>query len=205
MKKLLVATTNAGKLKEISNFLSDLQFKIISLKDLGIIDGIEEAGKTYKENSQAKALFYSKKSGLPTIADDAGIEIDALDGAPGLKSSRWLGEDSTEEDIIKRMLKLAKDLPEDKRRAIFKTVISFALPNGKVWSVDGEVEGIIAREPYLKTLKGYPYRSFFYLPKIKKYYHEDQLTSEEQKEYNHRYKAINRLKPIIAKFLISNF
>jgi XTP/dITP diphosphohydrolase len=114
-----------------------------------------------------------------------------------------LGDKSTEEEIIQYMLKLAKELPDNKRKAVFKTVISFALPSGKVWSKAGEVEGIIARKPYLKTLKGYPYRSFFYLPEIKKYYHEDQLTQEEQKEYNHRYKAISRLKPIIAR--IFNF
>jgi XTP/dITP diphosphohydrolase len=205
MKKLLVATTNPGKLKEISNFLSDLPFKIISLSDAGITSSVEEAGNNYQENSQLKAIFYSKKSGLPTVSDDAGIEIDALDGAPGLKSSRWLGKDSTEEDIIKYMLKLAKDLPHNKRKAVFKTVISFALPNGKVWSVKGEVEGIIAPKPYLKTLKGYPYRSFFYLPQIKKYYHEDQLTEREQKEYNHRYKAVEKLKPIIHNVILNSF
>jgi len=203
MKKLLVATTNPGKLKEISNFLSDLPLKIISLSGIGITDRVEEVGKNYKENSQLKALFYSSKSGLPTIADDGGIEISALDGAPGINSKRWLGKDSTEQDIINHMIKVARELPDDNRQAFFKTVISFALPNGKVWSVSGEVEGIIARKPYLKLLKGYPYRSFFYLPKIKKYYHEDQLDAEEEKEYNHRYKAIQKLIPIISQELIS--
>jgi len=203
MKKLLVATTNPGKLKEISNFLSDLPLKIISLSGIGITDRVEEVGKNYKENSQLKALFYSSKSGLPTIADDGGIEISALDGAPGINSKRWLGKDSTEQDIINHMIKVANELPDDNRQAFFKTVISFALPNGKVWSVSGEVEGIIARKPYLKLLKGYPYRSFFYLPKIKKYYHEDQLDAEEEKEYNHRYKAIQKLIPIISQELIS--
>ncbi|HLD38226.1 MAG TPA: non-canonical purine NTP pyrophosphatase [Candidatus Nanoarchaeia archaeon] len=203
MKKLLIATANAGKLKEISNFLKDLPLKIVSLSDLGINDHVEEVGKNYEENSQLKALFYSKKSGLPTIADDGGIEISALDGAPGINSKRWLGKDSTEQDIINHMIKVARELPDDNRQAFFKTVISFALPNGKVWSVSGEVEGIIARKPYLKLLKGYPYRSFFYLPKIKKYYHEDQLDAEEEKEYNHRYKAIQKLIPIISQELIS--
>ncbi|MBF8249727.1 MAG: non-canonical purine pyrophosphatase, rdgB/HAM1 family [Candidatus Levybacteria bacterium] len=202
MKKLLVATRNVGKLKEISNFLSGLPLQIISLNDVGIIDDVEESGKTYEENSRIKALFYAKKSGLPTIADDGGIEISALGGAPGIKSKRWLGKDSTEEDIIKHMAKIAAGLPENNRAAFFKTVISFALPAGKVWSVTGEVEGIIAQKPYLRALKGYPYRSFFYLPKLKKYYHEDQLTSDEEKEYNHRYLAISRLKPIITKALM---
>lgn len=201
MKKLLIATTNKGKLKELSLFLADLPIELLSLKDLKITDDFEEKGKTFEENSRGKALFYAKKSGLPTIADDGGIEIDALGKAPGIKSKRWLGYDASDEDLIRHMIKVAKDLPKNNRRAFFKAVVSFAMPYGKVWSVTGEIEGIIAEKPYLKPLKGYPYRSFFYLPKIKKYYHEDQLTDEEQKLYNHRYIAISRLKPIIAKVL----
>lgn len=202
MKKLLIATTNKGKLGEISDFLKDLPLKIISLKDAGIFDDVEETGKSYRENSQLKALFYAKKSGIPAIADDGGLEIEAFEGAPGMNSKRWLGKGSTEQDIINKMIRVAFELPENNRKAKFKTIISLALPNGKVWSVMGEIKGIIARKPYLKRLVGYPYRSFFYLPKIKKYYHEDQLTNEEQKEYNHRYKAIQKLKPILIKELV---
>ena len=201
MKKLLIATTNVGKLKEISNFLKDLPLEIVSLHDVGISDDIEETGKTYEENSQLKALFYAKKSGLPSISDDGGLELEFFGGAPGLKSRRWLGKDSKEEDIINHMMQVAKELPDDKRGAYFKTVITLALPNGKVWSVTGEIKGIIAEKPYLKLLKGYPYRSFFYLPKLNKYYHESELSIDEQKLYNHRYVAISRLKPIIAKVL----
>jgi XTP/dITP diphosphohydrolase len=202
MKKLLVATTNIGKLKEISRFLSDLPVEIVSLKDVDIKDDVEETGGSYLENSRIKALFYAKKSNLPAIADDGGLEIAALGGAPGVKSKRWLGENSTEQDIVNHMINISKELPDNNRKAFFKTVISFALPDGKVWSVSGEVEGIIAEKPYLKLLKGYPYRSFFYLPKIKKYYHEDQLTKEEEKEYNHRYKAIQKIKQILKRELI---
>ncbi|OGH39204.1 MAG: hypothetical protein A3B44_02740 [Candidatus Levybacteria bacterium RIFCSPLOWO2_01_FULL_38_21] len=199
MKKLLVATKNQGKLKEISYFLSDLPVKILSLSDIGIDYEFEEKGKTYKENSQSKAIFYAKKSGIAAIADDGGIEITALRGAPGIKSRRWVGEDSTDEKILDHMRKIAVKLPVNKRKAFFRTVISFALPTGKAWSSLGEVEGIIARKPHYKLLKGYPYRSFFYLPKIKKYYHESDLTEGEQKLYNHRYKAIQKLIPIIKR------
>lgn len=202
MKKLLVATHNKGKLKEISVFLSDLPLEIVSLVDVGIADNVEEAGKTYKENSQLKALFYAKKSNLPSVSDDGGLEISAFNGAPGLKSRRWLGKDSTEEDIVSHMMKIAKELPNDNRKALFKTVISFALPNGKVWSVTGEIEGIVAEKPYLKLLRGYPYRSFFYLPKLKKYYHEKELTNDEQRMYNHRYKAIQKIKAIIKREIL---
>lgn len=203
MKKLLVATKNAGKLQELKSFLSDLPLELISLSDLNITEDFEEKGKTYKENSQNKALFYAKLSSFPTIADDGGIEIDALDGAPGVKSRRFFGKngkEATDEKIIKRVQELIKKIPENKRGAKFKTVVTFALPDGKFFSSAGEVRGIL-KELYLKLLKGYPYRSFFYLPKIKKYYHEDELSEKEQKLYNHRYKAIQRLKPIIRRVM----
>lgn len=203
-KKLLIATTNQGKLKELKNFLSILPIGTLSLKDVGIFDDLEEKGLTYKENSTLKALFYAKKSGLPAISDDGGLEIVALGGAPGVKSRRWVGEDSTDEKIIEYMKKIAKDLPYNNRKAFFKTIVSLALPNGKVWNVTGEIEGIISKKPYVKLLKGYPYRSFFYLPKLKKYYHENELTSEEQKLYNHRYKAVQKLIPILKRELRIN-
>ena len=201
MKKLLIATKNQGKLKEISDFLSDLPLQTVSLSDVGIGDEFEEKGTTYKENSQNKAIFYAKKSGLPAIGDDGGIEIDALNGAPGVKSRRWLGRQASDEELIEHMIKISKNLPKNNRKAFFYTVVSLALPSGKVFSVAGEIEGIISEKPHLKLLKGYPYRSFFYLPKIHKYYHESDLSDKEQKLYNHRYKAIQKLTPIIKKVL----
>ena len=201
IKKLVIATKNRGKLKEISKFLSDASLDLVSLNDLGISEDFEESGKTYKENSQNKAIFYAKKSGLPALSDDGGIEIDAFGGAPGIKSKRWVGKDSTDEKIIEHMKKVSKDLAENNRKAFFKTVVSLALPDGKVFSATGEIEGVIAKKPLLKLLKGYPYRSFFYLPKIKKYYHENDLSEDEEKLYNHRYKAIQKLIPIIKREL----
>jgi len=199
MRKLLIATTNPGKLREYKEFLSDLSVQLVSLSDLGIIDDIEETGITYKENSQKKALFYAKKSGLPAISDDGGIEISGLHNEPGIKSRRWLGYEATDEDLVKHMMKVSKQLPEDNRKAVFKLVVSLALPNGKVWSRMGEVEGIIAKKPHVRLLHGYPYRSFFYLPDIQKYYHESELTKDEMKKYNHRYIAVQKLKPIIRE------
>ncbi len=199
--KLLIATKNEGKLRELSQFLKDLPVKLVYLKDIGIDDDVEETGKTYKENSQKKALFYARLSGLPAISDDGGLEIEALGGAPGIKSKRWLGEDKTEKDLVVHMKKVAKELPERNRTAYFRTVVSFALPNGKVWSKTGQIKGIIAKKPFLKLSKGYPYRSFFYLPRIKKYYHEKDLTPDETKLYNHRWKAVEKLRPVIQKVL----
>ena len=201
MNKLLIATTNPGKLREYKEFLADLPVQLVSLSDVGIIDDIEETGKTYKENSQTKALFYARKSGFPAISDDGGIEIKALNNEPGIKSRRWLGYEATDEDLVNHMMKVSKELPENNRKAMFKLVVSFALPNGKVWSRMGKVQGIIAKKPHMKLLHGYPYRSFFYLPDVQKYYHESELTKDEMKKYNHRYMAVEKLKFVIKKVL----
>lgn len=201
VKKILIATGNIGKFQEISNFLSDLPLEIISLFDLKIEEDVKEDKKTYKDNSQKKALFYAEKSKLPTLADDGGLEIEALGGAPGVRSKRWLGHEATDKELIENMIKVAKTLPDNNRRAFFKVVISFALPGGKVWSSYGQIEGIIAKKPFLKLKKGYPYRSFFYLPGLGKYYHENQLSDKEMEIYNHRYKALQKIKKIIRKEL----
>lgn len=200
MKKLLIATKNPGKIIEIKKFLKDLPFEIVSLKDVNINDDVEETGKTYEENSLLKALFYAKKSKLPVISDDGGLEIDALGGAPGIKSRRWLGYEATDQELIEYMKKISQDLPENNRTAYFKTVVTFALPDGKYFQSEGKVKGEIARKPLIKFLKGYPYRSFFFLPQINKFYHETQLLKEEEKVYNHRYKAIKKLRPKILKY-----
>ncbi len=201
MNTVLIATTNKGKLHELSLFLSDLPLKIVSLTDIGISDEPEETGKDYTQNSQLKALFYSKKSGMPAVADDGGLEIMALDGAPGLKSHRWLGPDTTEKDIVAHMKKLAKTLPVDNRQAFFKTVVSLAFPDGRVESFAGEVEGIIVKKPSMKYEPGYPYRSFFFVPQLNKFYFETELTPQELKQFNHRYKAVQELKKVLQKEL----
>jgi XTP/dITP diphosphohydrolase len=202
-KKLLIATTNKGKLKELSSFLADLPVRLVSLKDIGIADDVEETGRSYEENSKKKALFYAQKSGLPAIADDGGIEIEALNNEPGIKSRRWLGHEASDKELINHMMKVSEKLPENNRKATFRLVVSLALPNGKVWSRMGKVEGIIAKKPHMKLLHGYPYRSFFYLPDVQKYYHESELTDSEMKKYNHRYKAVQKLKPIIIRVILN--
>ena len=107
MKKLLIATTNPGKLAELSRFLSDIPITLVSLKDVGITDTIEEIGKTFEENAILKAKYYFQKSGLPTLADDGGAEIDALNGEPGVKTRRWIhgDRDSTDNELVAYTLK----------------------------------------------------------------------------------------------------
>lgn len=201
MQKLLIATTNPGKLRELSDFLKDLPVELVSLSDVGIDQDVEEDGKTYQENAEKKAKFYAQLSGLPAIADDGGLEINALNNEPGIHSRRWLGYAATDQELIDHMKQVAKDLPSDNRKARFVTVDCLALPTGETFCEEGSVEGIIAEKPLLKLLEGYPYRSFFYLPELKKYYHESELTDEEMKTYNHRYIAIQKLKPKLEQAL----
>ena len=199
MKKLLVATKNPGKLADISKFLSSRKIQCVSLKDLSISEDVTEDGKDYYENSKKKALFYAKLSGLPTVADDAGLEINALNGEPGHKARRWLGYEATDEELIAHMEKVTKTLPDNNRNARYKAVITFALPNGKYFQEEGITKGIISDKKSSKVLPGYPYDSFFYIPEIKSYYH-GALSPEQEKIYNHRYIAVQKLKPFIEKY-----
>jgi len=199
MKKLLLATTNRGKVREFAKFLKDIPLHLVTLSDVHITSEVKEDGKNYRENSQKKALEYSQLAGLPAIADDGGFEIQALDGAPGLKSHRWLGPQTTEEEIYKYMKKISKDAPDDKRNVRFVTVVSYARPDGKVWSFEEKAEGLMLAEPSPKYEKGYPYRSFFYFPELKKFYFEEDLTAEEREKYHHRYRAVQKLKQLLLK------
>lgn len=203
MTRVLIATKNLAKFAEIKSFLKDLPIELVSLVDLDITESFEETGWTFEENAKAKASFFAQKSGLPTIADDGGIEIKALSGEPGIKSRRWLDgkTEATDEELINYTLARLKNVPLSKRQAQFRAVLAFVLPSGEVYTAEGVIRGIIKQWPNQKRMEGYPYRSLFYLPKLKKYYLEDELSEEEQKLYNHRYKAIQELIPIIEREL----
>ena len=203
MQKLLIATTNPGKLEEIKKCLSNLPLQLLSLVDLGIKDKVEEDGKNFIENAIKKAEFYGEISGLPTIADDGGLEIDILNGEPGVKSRRWInGIDASDEDLINYTLKKLKGVLPDKRGAQLRTVIALVLANGKVYISEGMVRGIIAEKPHPGRTEGFPFRSLLFLPEIGKFYHKDDLTSEENLKYNHRVKALQKFKRIIAESLL---
>lgn len=200
MKKLLIATTNKGKLAEIKYFLQDLPIELLGLEELGINEKVEETGKTYQENAKIKALFYSHKTGLPSLADDGGLEIECLGGKPGKKSKRWIGgEETSDEELINYTLKKLKGVPLSKRKACLVVVCALAFPNGDIFYSEGEVCGVIAQKPFKKRTKGFPYRSLLYLPQIKKFYHQDDLIEEENKKYNHRGKALHKLKRILKE------
>lgn len=196
MKKLLIATHNPAKLAEIKHFLTGLSIKLVSLKEMGIKEDVEEDGETFAENAIKKAKYYAAKSGLATLADDGGLEIDYLNGGPGVHSRRWItGHRANDEELINYTLKLLKGVSEEKRGAQLRAVLALAFLNDQVKTAEGKIRGIIANKPYIKKRwVGFPFRALFYLPKIKKYYNPDELTAEEERKYNHRLKALEKLK-----------
>ncbi len=205
MHKLLIATTNPGKLAEIKRFLSDLALELVSLKDVGITERVKEIGKTFEENAVLKAKFYAEKSGLPTLADDGGFEVDALGGEPGVKSHRWIHGDREDEDeeLIRYTFQKMKGLPRAKRGAQLRLVLALILPDGSIHTVTDAARGVIPLKPSNERVPGFPYRSILYLPDIGKFYNHDLLTDEETEKYNHRKRALDALKPILRKYLTS--
>lgn len=199
MNKLLVATTNPGKLGELKSFLSDIPLELVSLSDVGITEYPKETGATFKENAILKAEYYAKKSGLPTLADDGGIEIDSLGGEPGVKSHRWIHQDQDDgdEELITYTLERMKDIPLAQRGAQLHLVLAIALPIGEIHTSEGLIRGIIPFTASTHRWKGFPYRSLLFLPDLNKFYNHDELTEEENTTYNHRRKAVEDLKPLI--------
>ena len=203
MKKLLIATTNPGKLAEFQEFLSDLPLELVTLKDVGIIATVEETGETFEENARIKATGYAAISGLPTLADDGGFEIEALGGEPGVHSHRWIHHDREDEDeeLIQHVLFRLQGVPEEKRGAQLHLVLVFALPSGESWTSEALVKGNIPFEASSYRRVGFPYRSLLYLPEIHKFYNHEELTDEENKTYNHRRQAVEELKAVIQQTL----
>jgi len=194
---ILIGTHNPGKLREYKILLKEYK-NILSLNDLGVEKDIKESGKTYEENAIKKAVFYSKLTGLPVLADDGGLEIDILGGEPGLKSRRWPGYKASDEELIGLALEKLKGVPREKRTACFVVVVALAFSENKVFTARGEKQGIILEKPQGKMISGYPFRSIFYLPKQDKTF--NQLSIEQEAETGHRKKPLALLKPKLQDF-----
>lgn len=197
MKKLLIASFNPAKIADYKRYLNDLPYKIVSLRDLNISTVIEETKNTYKENAILKAEGYGKLLGLISLADDAGLEIDALGGEPGVKSRNWLGHRMSDEEMINEVLARMEGIPQDKRTARFVAVIALFIPPNKIYTKRIELKGTISTVPHPKRVPGYPFRSIFFIPQFKKFYCD--LTKEEYEMVNHRKKAILEIKKILLK------
>lgn len=196
MKPLIIATGNPGKLKEISELLADTGIKILTLHDFKDAGDVDETGKTFLENAALKAKTYFERCQVPVIADDGGLEIDALGGEPGVKSRRWKDgvTEMTDQEIVDYTLERMKGVPEGKRTA--RLVVAMFFYDGRRYvSGHGFIEGSIATELSREIPDGYPFRTLFIVKHFNKLYID--LTEAEHEALNHRKDVLRRILPII--------
>ncbi|MDH4240601.1 MAG: XTP/dITP diphosphatase [Phycisphaerae bacterium] len=199
--KILVATTNPGKAAELQAML-DLDVKWLTLADFPNVPEVKEDGTTFSENARKKAVGYAKATGLWTIADDSGLVIDALDGAPGVESARFSGVKSPDRTLIDhkniaKVLELLKGVPSDKRTARFVCSLCLANPDEILIETQGTLEGLITDKEIGNN--GFGYDPVFFVPNQNKTV--AQLNREEKNAISHRGNAIRKLKPQLAQLL----
>ncbi|AQQ70209.1 Non-canonical purine NTP pyrophosphatase [Limihaloglobus sulfuriphilus] len=202
--KILVATTNSGKKREFQALLNIPEVEWLSLSDLPEFQEVEETGNTFAENASIKACGYAKQTGLWTVADDSGLEIDALDGAPGIHSARFSGTHKVHDDKqlidhenTEKALALLEGVPNEKRTARFRCCLCLASPDEVLAQTDGVFEGIISTEK--RGTNGFGYDPILYIPEKGKTV--AQMQSYEKNSISHRAKAVMKLKPILEKML----
>lgn len=192
---IVIATRNKGKTSEIRNLLKDFPVNIKNLDDFGPIPEVEEDGNTFDENAYKKASFTARILGFPAIADDSGLIVEALGGAPGVYSARYAGENATDEQRRNKLLEEMKGKTD--RRAAFECVISIAVPTGAALTYEARCEGLITTDP--SGSNGFGYDPVFYYPSLKKTFAE--LTMEEKSVVSHRGKALREVQDECDKVL----
>ena len=202
--RLLIATGNSGKMREYADLLRDIPFELVSLRDLGVNHEVDETGETFEENAWLKASEYATISGILTLADDSGLEVDALSGEPGVRSARYGGDAcQSEEDRVALLLKNMADVPWDERSARFRCVIAIAAPAAPqptlVAQTEGEVAGMIQYTPQGED--GFGYDPVFYVPSYDKTL--AQLSPDDKNKVSHRayaaFKAVELLKQLTTE------
>ena len=198
--RLLIATHNPGKLREYRDLCAELQdegmLKVVSLAELGVSWEPDETGRTFAENAILKATAFAAHTGLPTLADDSGLEIDALAGAPGVRSARYGGTGRGEDARrIQLVLEQLDGVPESQRSARFRCVIALAVPGGAVETVQGAVEGVIGHEP--RGEHGFGYDPIFYLPEFG--CTMAQLDPATKNRISHRARAMQAALPLLRR------
>ena len=196
-RKLILATHNKGKLKEIQVLLSDLDIDIMSLDEAENAPHVVEDGKTFMENAFKKAKVIAEATGIMALADDSGLEVDALDGAPGVHSARYSGENASDASNNEKLLADLKGVSSGKRGAHFSCVIIVYHPSGQWISTEAKCEGEITKK--VIGDRGFGYDPVFYIPSIKRTM--AQLSPEEKNSLSHRGKALEKLKAELPNFL----
>ena len=190
MKKIVFATGNEGKMKEVRMILEDLGLPVLSLKDAGITADVEENGTTFEENAQIKAKAIMEMTGALVLADDSGLEVDALDKEPGIYSARYMGHDTSYHIKNQNIIDRLEGKVGEERSARFVCAIAAAFPDGRVLITRGTMEGQIGYEE--KGENGFGYDPIFYLPEYQCYSAE--LSLEEKNKLSHRGKALRLMK-----------
>lgn len=189
-KKIIFATGNAGKMREIRAILSDLGLPVLSMKEAGVDVDIVEDGKTFAENAKIKAMAVWKQTGGIVLADDSGLAVDYIGGEPGVYSARYLGEDTSYEIKNQAIIDRLADAKEEERTARFVSAIAAVLPDGSELVTEGTVEGLIAHEPAGNG--GFGYDPIFYLPEYG--VTSAEIPIEKKNEISHRGKALEAMK-----------
>jgi len=188
MPKLLLATTNQGKTREYRRLLKGIPFDLVTPSDEGIDMAVEERNTSFEDNAELKATSYASSSHLIALADDSGLEVDALGGEPGIRSARFAGDEASDKDRVEHLLAKLKEIPWEQRTARFRCVIAIALPEGATNLCHGECRGILAFEP--KGENGFGYDPIFYLPEFDKTMAE--LSSDIKNQISHRARAAQK-------------
>ena len=197
MKKLLIATYNPGKLVEYRELLNSLPIELISPGDESVDLDVEESGSSFEENAVLKARAFARASRLPALADDSGLEVLALDGAPGIHTSRYAGPHASDADRYRKLLAELAGVTWERRQARFRCVIAIATPRGALKTVEGSVAGRIAFQPRGKH--GFGYDPVFYLPQHDKTMAE--LPEEIKNQISHRSVAARKAIPLLQQML----
>ncbi len=190
MKRIIFATGNAGKMKEIREIMKDTDYEVVSMKEANVSPDIVEDGQTFEENALIKARAVCAASGLPALADDSGLEVDYLNKAPGIYSARFLGEDTSYEIKNKYILDKLSGVAENKRTARFVCAIAAVFPDGREETRTATIEGKIAYESAGEN--GFGYDPIFYVPEFSAT--TAQLTMEQKNQISHRAKALAAIK-----------
>lgn len=195
MKKILIGTGNVAKVNTYKELLKDFDLEVVSAKDLNIPTP-EEFGSTFEGEAINKAKYYFENSGIPSLVDDGGMEIDALNGEPGIKSHRWLGHEMNDEEIVAEVMKRMQKVPEGKRGCKFTVALGLSTPFG-VFTSHADVVGVVPRKPSSKMVKGYPYDPVIFLPNYGKCVSE--LSDADYKIMNVRTHAFEKLKDVFKE------
>jgi len=196
-RKLLIATHNKGKLREYRQLLAGLPIAVVGLDEAGIAEDVPETGETFVENAVQKAMAYAHLSGLWTWADDSGLEVDALEGEPGVQSARYAGPGAGDADRYGLLLQRLAHVPAGQRTARFRCAVAIATPDGRIEVAEGQCEGEIAQAP--RGTQGFGYDPIFYLPQYGRTMAE--LSPEEKNQISHRGRAARAARLLLERML----